>query len=216
MIASIKHKPRLGDHCYGNRYFVVDKTIKDFEIRYEKGWESVSQISLCFGFGRIIIKLGFKLPLIPIETGVYTHMASSLFLRWNDKYIIWHIPYLFWQHQSTERYCNDGTWKNDKLTDWDTRQTMLKKYRLYYKNETKSGELQEATATVHQVRRIWYRKWFPFLKRSRIDIEIDFDSELGSDKGSWKGGVLGTSFEMRSEETVHETWNRFFQEKRFK
>ncbi len=49
----------------------------------------------------------------------------------------------------------------------------------------------------------------------RRDIEVNFSSEIGERVGSWKGGVLGTGYEMKKGETPYQTLKRMENEKRF-
>jgi len=55
-------------------------------------------------------------------------------------------------------------------------------------------------------RGIGYFKWLSLLckKRVRRSLDINFSSEVGKRKGSWKGGTIGHSISMRPDE-LHET-----------
>jgi hypothetical protein len=50
----------------------------------------------------------------------------------------------------------------------------------------------------------WFRK--PIIRKT---LEIEFDKEVGPDKGSWKGGILSLGFEMQPNETIEEAFKRF-------
>lgn len=81
-----------------------------------------------------------------------------------------------------------------------------------------SGEVQHATATIHVERREWRQKWLrwcPWFAKRRQSISIDFDREMGSEAGSWKGGVMGTGYDMRHGEEPEETLRRMQKEHRF-
>lgn len=58
------------------------------------------------------------------------------------------------------------------------------------------------------------RPWFPFRRLSRY-INIDFSDEVGERSGSWKGGVLGCSYEMQRNETPLDTLRRMERERVF-
>lgn len=58
----------------------------------------------------------------------------------------------------------------------------------------------------------WLRailKYVPGCRAIKREIEIQFRDEVGKEKGSWKGGVVGTSFEMLPGETMTQCWERF-------
>lgn len=65
----------------------------------------------------------------------------------------------------------------------------------------RSGEVQERMATIKPERRLWMRPWFPWKRESRY-IDIEFDQEVGERSGTWKGGVIGMSFDMLEGETA--------------
>ncbi len=64
--------------------------------------------------------------------------------------------------------------------------------------------------------RIWRRgvgwcRWLGYVtpKKRRRSLDLHFLSEVGPGKGSWKGGVVGTSIEMRPGETSEQAMRRF-------
>lgn len=71
----------------------------------------------------------------------------------------------------------------------------------------RSGEVQERVATIQPERRLWMRPWLPYKRESRY-INIDFNDEVGERTGSWKGGVLGCSFNMLPDERPVDTLRR--------
>jgi hypothetical protein len=56
----------------------------------------------------------------------------------------------------------------------------------------------------------WWRwlSWFskPLVRKC---LEINFDSEVGERKGSWKGGLMGTGIEMQDGESAQQALERF-------
>lgn len=59
----------------------------------------------------------------------------------------------------------------------------------------------------------WFR-WLGYLapKKSRRALDIAFKSEVGPEKGSWKGGTLGTGIEMLDGETQEQAFRRYCDE----
>lgn len=54
------------------------------------------------------------------------------------------------------------------------------------------------------------------LSRPRDDIYINFSGEVGARAGSWKGGTVGCSYEMKPGETPRQTLMRMQRERRFR
>lgn len=70
---------------------------------------------------------------------------------------------------------------------------------------------KEITATTHIEEREWrfgtgWFKWLSLFRKAKIrrTLDISFSDETGPEKGSWKGGTIGTSIEMLPGED-HET-----------
>lgn len=83
-----------------------------------------------------------------------------------------------------------------------------------YTYTLQSGEVQERTATIQPETRAWWRPWLPF-KRVYRGIDITFSGEVGERSGSWKGGCIGCSYEMRPNETPVEALRRMEAERKF-
>jgi hypothetical protein len=83
-----------------------------------------------------------------------------------------------------------------------------------YRYVLRSGEVQERIATIKLERRLWTRYWFPWKRVSRY-IDISFNAEVGERSGSWKGGVLGCSFDVLPNESSCSALRRMEAERRF-
>ena len=119
----------------------------------------------------------------------------------------------------------DGTWvleakanpKNERgfrlltIREWPE----ARKYVRRFTYTTRYGDMQTATLTAYRerVREVhhWLR-WIPFAGKDGDGITIEFTDEMGSERGSWKGGVIGTSCTMLPGETVPECIDRFLAE----
>lgn len=90
-------------------------------------------------------------------------------------------------------------------------------HHYYYK--TKYNEEQddiEATIGVEEME--WRPRWFKWTKlfaMVRKSIKIEFNNEVGSERGSWKGGVLGCGYNMLPGETPYDTLMRMQKERNF-
>jgi hypothetical protein len=78
----------------------------------------------------------------------------------------------------------------------------------------RSGEVQHRTATINAEQRTWTRWWIPFWRVSR-SIDVIFSDEVGDQSGTWKGGCIGCSYEMKPSETPLQTLRRMEVERRF-
>lgn len=58
-------------------------------------------------------------------------------------------------------------------------------------------------------------KWTSLFSKVKRSIAITFSEEVGSRKGSWKGGVIGFGFEMLPRETPQQCIERAHKEKKF-
>lgn len=82
----------------------------------------------------------------------------------------------------------------------------------------RSGEIQKREATITRERwvlgrRILHRLGWP--KRRKMEIDVRFSDEVGERSGSWKGGCVGCSYEMKPGETPLETLRRMERERKF-
>jgi hypothetical protein len=75
---------------------------------------------------------------------------------------------------------------------------------------------QKITATTHIEEREWrfgegWFKWLSLFRRPKIrrSLSISFDKEVGKSKGSWKGGMVGTSIDMLRGELHEAAFRRF-------
>jgi len=76
--------------------------------------------------------------------------------------------------------------------------------------------VQEVIATCHVERRIWHRRWFPWSKLVVTNLAIEFNEEVGSRRGSWKGGCVGCGWDMKPNETMEDCLRRMERERDFR
>lgn len=103
----------------------------------------------------------------------------------------------------------DDLWDKEKWGDKMLIETHPYTYTL------NSGEKQETTTEIYQEKRSW-KNWFGLNKMTRCYIEIEFKDEVGERAGSWKGGVLGTSYTIQKGETALECLRRMEVERKFR
>lgn len=150
--------------------------------------------------------------------GIY-YFESSLVICFgrSSKYI--YMPWM-WDHCKTEVRRADGSWvpyvaSYDEGKEPDGRELQTFSYRY----TLRSGEVQEATATVHAERRTWKWRMFPWLpwpRKVRQDLDVHFDREMGERAGSWKGGCIGCGWDMQPSESMEQTLRRMEAERVFR
>lgn len=177
------------------------------EIEFPSDWHEYRRAWVRLGFG--LFKLAFSFPwskVVPDDGQCsgpqygFCFFSDGLHLHWGkmksgrgSPFAIINMPW-HWRHV-----------RQGILTPYE-------KHRYVYR--LKSGEVQERTATIRAESRTWWRPWPPFVKLSRY-IDIEFDAEVGERSGSWKGGCLGCSYEMRRGERPVDTLKRMEQERKF-
>ena len=68
---------------------------------------------------------------------------------------------------------------------------------------TKGGEVQETKATAFMEEREWrprWMQWTKLLNHVETCLDIQFADQMGNQRGTWKGGVLGCGCEVTREE----------------
>lgn len=157
----------------------------------------------------------------PPVYGAYIHQ-NQFWICLGEKRKNFSFPWDYeWIRTSALR--KDGTWehetKGNRKDFWEKEwKDILFNETHPYKYITKSGEEQNAIATISVREREWRWKWFKWLKITRKivkDIDIEFSDEIGEGKGSWKGGCLGCDYKMLPNETPYETLKRMERERKF-
>lgn len=189
-------------------------------------WLLPISLILCFyDWGSLYIKL-------PYDTGrgntsesksyglMFYHFDSGFpnefWVRGFEK-LSFYFPWYF-KHLKTEYLLKDGWKKEEKGDDfWNSDKWSDKiLYEEYdYQYNLKSGDIQNVKAKIHQVKRYW-KRWFGLHVISRHVIEIEFNEEVGERTGSWKGGCIGCSYEIKDGETPLECLRRMETERIFK
>lgn len=81
-----------------------------------------------------------------------------------------------------------------------------------------SGEVQNRMATIKVKEMEWRRKWLmwtPLFNKVVRTINVEFDGEVGERTGSWKGGTVGCSYELKLNETPYQCLKRMEKECKF-
>jgi len=195
-----------------------------------RGCRPKLSLKLClFEEGYSLYLFGYFIPLLFLDRWRYepdeimeswgaTFSERTIHLNWGSRYKIVRMPW-DWDHLKHEVLRADDTWvpyigtyEKDKEPDGRHVETFPYHYML------DNGEVQHRTATVFVERHEWRWRslmWCPWPAIRRQSIAITFSDEVGECTGSWKGGVIGTGYEMRPNETPRETLRRMQRERRF-
>ena len=146
-------------------------------------------------FDEIVLKLGKKSKTVYMPWALEFYKRSVL-LKGNK----------WWGHTQKEvrkaKKQGKYVWNDPKFNiEYDDKRIYTE--RVIFTYTTVGGEVQHTTATCHVEVREWRPRWFMWTKlfrHVRRDLEIQFDDEMGNQRGSWKGGVLGVSAPITQDE----------------
>ena len=181
-------------------------------------------MNVCFLYGCWHIYLPFKTKIpescdtprygLQIHNNsLWIHLGGKMndFEQCDSKMISWDFPWFSWVFEHHNFMGAQGDWIDGGYQNKDKAYSEDHPYQY----TLKSGEAQKVTANCVVERRQWHRKWFPFVKNTRTCIDISFDSEVGEETGSWKGGCTGCGYDMEPRETILQTLRRMEKERKF-
>lgn len=193
---------------------------------------------LFFGYGKLYIKLPIKTGIQDCESGAYgfNYHDNMIWIyiggggnfeggkKWKTFTMPWNKEWVrtstlmkddIWFHETKNNKINWVDDKNGDIVgshDW----LGLNKWKGTYPY-IDSYDDAVVTATISVSEREWRPLWFKWtniFSYKRKTIEIEFDKEVGAKKGSWKGGVLGCSYELLPNEIPLECLKRMEKERK--
>lgn len=147
----------------------------------------------------------------------FTYFERALQFCWRNKCKIVRMPWDF-ERIRHEVMTPSGQWVpfvgcwEDKEPDGRWEAT----YRYVY--VLKNGTVQNREATIVVERREWrwlWFQWLPWPSKKRQSINVIFNDEVGERTGSWKGGCIGTGYDMLPGETPEQTLRRMERDRKF-
>jgi hypothetical protein len=129
----------------------------------------------------------------------------------------WYLLFKHWIFEGHWIANKEGRWyKVEKgQNSWEVREQIGHTEVHDYAYTLKSGEVQKRKATCTLEKRKWHRKWFPFLKMERVNIDVQFDGEVGERAWDWKGGTVGCSYVKLPHESIEQCLRRMEKEREF-
>ena len=175
-------------------------------------------LTLCFIWGKLHVYLPFRTSLgegcnlpqygIAIHNDTFWIHTGGKFDKsigqctGNDQWITWDLPFFSWVFEGHWIKDKSGTWTLVKNDSYLFREESAYSETHPYVYTLNSGVVQNRMATCTIERRKWHRKWFPWMTQQIDVIDIEFNEEVGERSGSWKGGTIGCSFEMKPDDTI--------------
>lgn len=140
---------------------------------------------------------------------------SSLDQTWS-----WFLPWTQWRHVRHSLYGLRGEhfWTEPKKHDWETYRVAKDACpRVRFDFEDHDGERLVATTLIEEREWLFGTGWFKWLSwfrapKIRRSLDIEFSGETGPEKGSWKGGIVGTGIDMRPGELHEAAFRRYCNE----
>lgn len=127
-----------------------------------------------------------------------------------------HLPWTQWRVVANRIYNADGSLAGDVAgLQWDDRRLIEDAAtRAHFDMIDHDGE--RITVATHASEAEWrlgtgWFKWLGYLvpKKRYRGLDLAFSSETGPEKGSWKGGTVGTSIDMLPGETYEQAFRRY-------
>ena len=133
-----------------------------------------------------------------------------------------HLPWTQWRHVRFSLYDEKG---DHFWTQRDKRRDGLKRFEarreaeercpsVSFELEDFDGERIEVKTQIHE--REWrfgegWFKWLSLFRRPKVvrSLDLAFSAEVGPEKGSWKGGLIGTSINMLPGELHEAAFRRY-------
>lgn len=178
--------------------------------------ETVARLGRNYYFEIFPREYGFSIcdGFLQVFFGAQTHDSTTT-QSWSK-----FIPWQQWRFVRFSLYRPDGEhfWtqyegikKNGFADQWAAQEACPK---IVFLLDDFDGE--RITATCHIEERQWkfgegWFKWLSLFRRSMVrrSLDIKFDKEVGPEKGSWKGGTVGTSTDIAAGESCEQGFRRF-------
>ena len=151
--------------------------------------------------GEIILKHPSRQRGIYIKAPWYRHQDKVRWEAENGSFAL----------EDTVNPKNEHGFRPLNIRDW----AGAKVYSCRFAYVTRYGHTQVADMKAYRTRTRqvrWWLRWMPFAGHDLDSLIVEFSDEMGSERGSWKGGVIGTSCSMRPGETPMDAINRFLNE----
>lgn len=159
---------------------------------------------------------GFSLSdgFLQVFLGAQTHDSTTT-QNWCK-----HLPWTQWRYMGIRYFGLMGEellWQpRSRWTDWEAERVERDAKVPHVKFRIKDFDGQEIVATTRMEQREylfgegWF-KWLSVFRSRRLypALDISFNKETGTEKGSWKGGTMGTGIDMLPGELHEDAFKRY-------
>jgi hypothetical protein len=192
--------------------------IKDYVERHQaKSWDAATVERV----GRDWYDIHYPREYSIIFTGegaIHTYYGADTHDSSTTKNKVFNLPWRNWRHVRYSLYDKNGkhfwTERDGDKTAWEAKRAVKQALpKVYFQIEDYDGEVMNASTYIDE--REWlfgtglfkWLSWFasPKIRRS---LSIEYSSEVGKEKGSWKGGVIGCGIDMSEGETHENAFQR--------
>lgn len=208
---------------YAGKYVLIcelPQIIPDFVVRrYATGWDpaTIERLGRNYYDTHWPNEYGFTV----FEGSVHVHYGAQTFDSLTTKSKVFFLPWCHWTHKRRSLFNDKGEhfWTEydvkDRRTNWvalDAVENACPKIKFEFYDY--DGERIEATTHIEE--REWHFgtgmfKWLSWFRKPKIrrTLSIRFNKEVGREKGSWKGGTIGTGIDMLPGELHEAAFKRF-------
>lgn len=131
-----------------------------------------------------------------------------------------HLPWTQWRHVRHSLYGLSGEhfWTEPKAARWDAYHAAKEACpRAAFDFEDHDGQQLVATTLIEEREWLFGDGWFKWLSwfcrpKIRRSLDIEFSGETGPEKGSWKGGTIGTGINLTADELHESAFRRYCDE----
>ena len=215
LIAKVTTMRRINEDSIDFKWgYFAPKFGLEFLVNQGGYFNNIYTLNIAFIWGVFQIKLPFKTKKkesCEWDSYGFYFFGKSLVVRWGEFYKSYSMPfvtYVFDHH----KVMSNGKWV-DGENYWDNQE--IDRQDFPYTYQLASGEIQERVATCFIEKRQWHRKWLPFSKMIRKELNINFNDEVGEETGSWKGGCIGCGYDMLEGESMEQCLRRMEKEREF-
>lgn len=190
-----------------------------FDISFEKCgyFDNRPRINLNFIFFRLQLIFPFRNKwtdeCVPPKYGIAIHNNTFWIYKGGEgnhnggnKWWTWNLPFITMHWVRTSILLKDATWAHStpKNPEHFYEDVWKNKQMCFHYDYTDSYDGEIIPTKVYVETMEWRPKWLKWTSKFakiRKTIDIDFSKQVGSRKGSWKGGVLGCSYELLPHES---------------
>jgi hypothetical protein len=159
--------------------------------------------------------IGREFGFIAVEGAVHFHFGPQSMDSSKTKSRCWFYP---WLENTLVRHSiykpNGGQFADIPLKDWKARYPLLEACPVQrFRFRDFDGEEITGTCRIEEREYRRGRGLFRllFIGRNKVyrDFDVQFSSEVGKEKGSWKGGTIGHSGDIRQGESLEMAFRRY-------